>query len=48
MGKKQLMHMRPHGGPTHGYMKCYICEESHINLQMFENKLQKFAKIVHT
>ena len=25
------MHMRPHGGPTHDYMKCSICKEFHVN-----------------
>ena len=23
--------MRPHGGPTHGYMRCFACEEFHVN-----------------
>ena len=33
IGKKWLMHVRLHSGPTHGYMKCFTCEEFHVNLQ---------------
>ena len=25
------MHMRPHGGPAHGNMKCFVCKESCFN-----------------
>ena len=25
------MHMRPHVGPTHGCLKCYVCEEFRID-----------------
>lgn len=28
---KWLMHMSPHGGPTHGYLKCYAYEEFRVN-----------------
>ena len=25
--------MRPHGEPTHGYMKCFACEKNCVNSQ---------------
>ena len=28
---KWLMHMRPHGGPSHGYLKCFTREELCVN-----------------
>ena len=28
-----LMHRRPRGGPTHGYMKCFACEKNCVNSQ---------------
>ena len=28
------MHIRPHGGPTHGYMSCSTCEEFCVNSQL--------------
>ena len=30
-GRKKLAHMRPHNGPTHGYMKCFAYEEFYVN-----------------
>lgn len=31
IGNKWLLHMKPHGRPTHGSMKCFPCEESCVH-----------------
>lgn len=43
------MHMRPYGGPTHGYMKCSTYKKFHVNSPwVFECTLQKYVEIIHT